>query len=297
MNNARDDYSAVVSREPLRWPNGARLAVWVVPNVEHFHIDRPGAALRPSSTHQVPDVFNFAWRDYGLRVGIWRVMAILDKHRVRATVALNSEVCDLYPAIVEQGLRRGWDFMAHGQTNSETLYGLSEEEERTSIEQTLGRIERAVGQRPRGWLSAGLAENFLTPDLLAAAGVDYLADWCADDQPFPMRVEGGELLTIPYSVELNDVPIFLFNHHTGHDFYEVIRNAFDTLYAEGESSARVMAIALHPFVIGQPHRAPYLDQALAYVTSHDGVWLATGSEIVDAYRAQARPVVTGGRHA
>jgi allantoinase len=286
MNNARYDYSAIITRPPLRWPNDARVAVWVIPNIEHFHIDRPGTALRPESAQQAPDVYNFAWRDYGLRVGIWRLMAILDKYKIRATVALNAEVCDHYPLIVQEGVKRGWEFMGHGLTNSQRLAGLSEEEERDVIARTLARIEQAVGRRPRGWLGPGLAETWRTPDLLAEAGIEYVGDWCADDQPFPMRVAQGELIAMPYTVELNDIPLFLHHHFTGQQFYEAIRDQFDVLYQEGRESGRVMAIALHPFITGVPHRAKYLDQALAYVTGHRYVWLATGSEILDAYRAQ-----------
>ena len=286
MNNTRYDYSAIVAREPLRWPNGARVAVWVIPNIEHFHIDRPGTAIRPGSVNQVPDVYNVAWRDYGLRVGIWRLMSILDKYGVRGTVALNAEVCDEYPVVVQEGVGRGWEFMGHGLTNSQPLYALGEEEERDVIGRTLARIEQATGRRPRGWLGPSLSENARTPDLLAAAGVEYVGDWCADDQPFPLHVASGSLTAMPYTLELNDIPLVLHQHRTGQECYEAIRDQFDVLYAEGQTSGRVMAIALHPFITGQPLRAKYFDQALAYVTGHRHVWLATGSEILDAYCAQ-----------
>jgi len=285
MNNTRYPYSPIVRREPLRWPNGARLAVWVIPNIEHFHIDKPGTALRPGSAQQVPDVYNFAWRDYGLRVGIWRIMSIFDKYGVRGTVALNAEVCEHYPAVVEEGLRRGWEYMGHGLTNSQGMYGLPEDEEREVIGRTLEIIQRATGQRPRGWLGPGLAETARTPDFLAAAGVQYVGDWCADDQPFPLTVDGGELVAMPYSNELNDIPLVLHHHLSGQQIYETIRDQFDVLYQDGENTARVMGIALHPFITGVPHRAKYLDQALGYITGHRHVWMATGGEILDAYRA------------
>jgi peptidoglycan/xylan/chitin deacetylase (PgdA/CDA1 family) len=286
MNHTRYDYSPIIHREPLRWPNGARVAVWVIPNIEHFHADRPGTALRPGSTTQVPDVYNMAWRDYGLRVGLWRQMAMLDKYGIRATVALNAEVCDHYPVVVEEGLKRGWEYMGHGLTNSQGMYGLPEDEERAVVQGTVDRIAQATGQRPRGWLGPGLAETARTPELLVAAGVEYVGDWCADDQPFPLKVESGRLTAMPYTLELNDIPNFLHLHHTGQQFYETIRDQFDVLYADGETTGRVMAIALHPMITGQPHRAKYLDQALAYVTGHRHVWLATGSEILDAYLGQ-----------
>jgi allantoinase len=286
MNNTRYDFDPIIRRKPLRWPNGARVAVWVIPNIEHFHIDRPGTAMRAASTSQVPDVYNVAWRDYGLRVGIWRQMAIFDKYGIRATVALNGEVCDHYPVVVEEGVKRGWEFMGHGMTNSQSMYGLPEDQERDVIQRTVARIEQAVGKRPRGWLGPGLAETMRTPELLAAAGVEYVGDWCADDQPFPLKLEQGSLTAMPYTIELNDIPIFLARHHTGRQFYEIVRDQFDILYHEGQESGRVMAIALHPMITGQPHRAKYLDEALGYVTGHRHVWLATGSEILDAYRAQ-----------
>ena len=286
MNNTRYDFDPIIRRKPLRWPNGARVAVWVIPNIEHFHIDRPGTAMRAASTSQVPDVYNVAWRDYGLRVGIWRQMAIFDKYGIRATVALNAEVCDHYPVVVEEGVKRGWEFMGHGMTNSQSMYGLPEDQERDVIQRTVARIEQAVGKRPRGWLGPGLAETMRTPELLAAAGVEYVGDWCADDQPFPLKLEQGSLTAMPYTIELNDIPIFLARHHTGRQFYEIVRDQFDILYYEGQESGRVMAIALHPMITGQPHRAKYLDEALGYVTGHRHVWLATGSEILDAYRAQ-----------
>ncbi len=285
MNNTLYDYDPIIRRKPLRWPNDARVAVWVILNVEHFHVDRPGTAMRAASTSQVPDAYNMGWRDYGLRVGIWRQTALLDKYGIRATVALNAEVCDHYPAVMEEGLQRGWEYMGHALTNSQSLYGLAEDEERAVIERTLERIARATGKRPRGWLGPGLAETRLTPDLLAAAGVEYVGDWCADDQPFPLKVERGSLVSMPYTIELNDIPIFLAAHQTGPEFYERIRDQFEVLYHDGQETGRVMAIALHPMITGQPHRAKYLDQALAYVTAHRQVWLTTGSEILDAYRA------------
>ncbi len=287
MNNTRYPYSPIIQREPLRWPNGARVAVWVIPNIEHFHIDRPGTALRPASAQQVPDVYNFAWRDYGLRVGIWRIMSIFDKYGVRGTVALNAEVCEHYPVVVEEGLKRGWEYMGHGLTNSQSMYGLAEDEERDVIERTLAIIGKATGRKPRGWLGPGLAETARTPDLLAEAGVEYVGDWCADDQPFPLRVEKGQLVAMPYSNELNDIPLVLHHHFSGEQIYETIRDQFDVLYQDGEVTGRVMGIALHPFITGVPHRAKYLDQALAYVSGHRHVWLATGGEILDAYRAQS----------
>jgi peptidoglycan/xylan/chitin deacetylase (PgdA/CDA1 family) len=177
--------------------------------------------------------------------------------------------------------------MGHGTTSSRVLLGLSEDEERAEIADTLARIEQATGRRPRGWLGVGLEETMRTLDLLAEAGVEYVGDWCADDQPFPLQVARGRLVAMPYTLELNDIPLFMGQHRTGAEFYATIRDQLDTLYEEGADSGRVMAISLHPYLVGQPHRARYLDRALAYIAAHSHVWLATGSEILDAYLSQA----------
>jgi allantoinase len=282
----RYPYDPIVRRPPLRWPGGARVAVWVIPNLDHYHLDRPGPSMSARTLRHVPDPCNYAWRDYGLRVGIWRQMALFDRYGVRVTASLNAEVCDHYPAVVEEGLRRGWEFIGHGLTSSYGLHGLGEAEERDVIGRTLDRIARATGRRPRGWLGPSLEETPRTPELLAEAGVEWVADWCADDQPFPLRVARGSLLAMPYSIELNDIPLCLRQGRTGRELYEAVRDQFDVLYAEGRESGRAMALSVHPFVTGQPHRAKHLEQALAYVAGHPYVWLATGSEIADAYLAQ-----------
>jgi peptidoglycan/xylan/chitin deacetylase (PgdA/CDA1 family) len=277
VDNTRYDYSAIISRKPLQWPNGARLAVWVIPNIEHFHIDVPSGMAGPNPP--VPDVRNFAWLDFGNRVGIWRIMEVLDRHGIRATVALNAEVCDRYPIIVEEGKQRGWEFMGHGLTNSRYLRDISEVEEREMIRAAIQTVTAAVGKAPQGWLGSGLTETFNTPDILAEEGISYLCDWCSDDQPYPMKVRKGRLISIPYSIELNDLPAFTRFHLTPREFEQNIRDQFDVLYEEGATSGRVMAIALHPYLTGQAFRIGYLDRALEYIKGHPDVWFATGGEI------------------
>ena len=203
MDHNRFDYSPIIKREPIRWPNGARVAVWVIPNIEHYEFDIPGIGMQPFNI--VPDVINYAWRDYGPRVGIWRLMEALGQYGMRGTVALNSAVCDHYPIIIEEAKKRNWEFMGHGITNSRLLNGLSEEEERKVIRETIQTITKAVGKAPEGWLGPALAETFITPDLLAEEGIRYLCDWCNDDQPYPMKVKKGKLISVPYSVEINDI--------------------------------------------------------------------------------------------
>jgi len=288
MEHQRFDYSPIIDRPPLRFPDGARVAVWIVPNIEHFHYDKPAMSLTPMTAGLKPDVLNYAWRDYGVRVGIWRLMDILDRQGFPATAALNSEVCERYPQIIEQGNRLGWEWMAHGATNSALFTGMPPEQEREIIGSVLAGIERHTGQRSRGWLGPALTETDHTLDLLAEAGVEYVADWCNDELPYRMRVSKGSMVALPYTLELGDIPIFLSHGGTGEDFYRIAVDQFDTLYEEGARIPRVYCMALHPFLIGHPYRACHLERVLAHIRSHDDVWITTGSGLLDCYLAQAR---------
>ena len=278
MENDRYAFWPLPQRPPLRWPDGARVAVWVIPNIEHFRFDRPFA---PATL--VPDVINYAQRDYGNRVGIWRLAEVLDKHGVRATVALNSDVCRYEPQVIRGGVERRWEWMGHGRTNSEHLSGLDLDAERSLIQEVVKAIAESTGSSPRGWLSPGLGETLNTPDLLAEAGITYDANWVGDEQPFPMRVKQGRLISVPYGYPLNDLPLYLRAGWTGEQFYQLICDQFDVLYEEGEQRGKVMAIALHPFLSGYPSRAKWLDKALAHIRGHERVWLTTGGEIADWY--------------
>ena len=266
-------YRAIQDAPKIAWPNGARVAVWVIPNVEHFHLEIGNPA---------PDVRNHSRRDYGNRVGLWRLMDVLNKHKIRGTVALNAEIGLYYPRIMQAMIDLDWELMGHGLTNSKFMSGLSNEAERKLIGDTRKVIED-WGQKMRGWLGPGLTETFDTPDLLKEAGVEYLADWVNDDLPY--RFNNG-LYSIPYSIELNDMPLFNMPSISIEDFKRRIVDSFDVLYAEGATNGRVLGIALHPFLIGAAHRIKYLDEALAYIAGHEGVWFATGDEIIRAYRAQ-----------
>lgn len=281
MDNRRYDFSPIIRRKPIRWPNNARVAIWIGPNIEYFHVDLHGVQYQPVPF--LPDVMNFGWRDYGLRVGIWRIMEVLDKHGMRASVLLNSDVCAHYPAVIEEGKKRNWEFLGHGITNSVKLTGMTEDEERATIRKVIDDITAGVGTPPKGWLGPSLVESFMTPDLLAEEGIEYVCDWCCDDQPFPMRVRANRLISVPYSMEVNDIPAFLAMKMSPSDFGRTIVDWFDRLYAEGADSGRVMCIALHPFVIGVPHRIKYLDEALEYICGHEQVWRTTSGEIAEWY--------------
>jgi peptidoglycan/xylan/chitin deacetylase (PgdA/CDA1 family) len=266
-------YQAIVDRPKVTWPNDARVAVWVIPNIEHFHLELGASA---------PDIRNHSRRDYGNRVGVWRLMEVMEKHRVRGTVALNGEVARYYPRIMQEVGRLRWELMGHGLTNSTMLTGLAKADETSVIAETRRMIE-AQGQRMRGWLGPGLTETWNTLDLLREHGVEYVCDWVNDDLPY--RMNNG-LYAIPYSIELNDMPLFNMPSIDIQDFHRRICETFDVLYEEGGRNGRVMGIALHPFLIGVPHRIRYLDKALAHIAGHDKVWFALGSEIIEAYRAQ-----------
>lgn len=281
MDHQRFDYSPINKRKPIKWPKGARVAVWVIPNIEYYEFEIPSTSLHPMNL--VPDVLNYGWRDYALRVGVWRLMEVLDKYKMRGTVALNSAVCEHYPAVMQEAKKRNWEFMGHGVTNSQLLNGLSEDEERKVIRKTIQTITETVGKAPEGWLGPALAESFITPDLLAEEGIRYLCDWCNDDQPYPMKVKKGKLISVPYSVEINDIPFFLGHKGSSADFMQAIKDQFDVLYAEGKTNGRVMAIAVHPFLINVPYRHKYFDRALAYIARHKNVWLTTGGEIAKWY--------------
>ncbi len=284
QHHGRFDYSAIVDRKPLRWPNGARVALWVIPNIEHFLFDRPSTRLADGGLGLNPDVLNYSWRDYGVRVGIWRMMDIMERYGVKGTVALNSDVCIYYPRIIDGGNALRWEWMGHGTTNSILINRQTEAEERALVNSVVAAIHKGTGRRPRGWLSPALSETTRTLDLLAAAGIDYVGNWVNDDQPYPMRVKSGRMLSMPYSAEINDIPALLGLHQSPEMFGQMMRDQFDVLYEDGAKTGRVMSICLHPFLIGHPHRSKYLDQALKHITSRQEVWLTTGSEIADWYR-------------
>ncbi|WP_143591718.1 polysaccharide deacetylase family protein [Thermoactinospora rubra] len=281
LENRLFDYSPITERPPISWPGGARVAVYVGLNVEHFLIDRPSTSIWPGTADLVPDPLNYGWRDYGPRVGIWRTIQSLDRHGIRASVLLNSDVVHHYPQIIKAGLERNWAWLAHGRTNSILHTGMTRDEERAFLTDVVDTIAAATGRRPRGWMGPGLTETFHTPALLAELGLSYVLDWTNDDQPYPLNVPG--MLSVPYTVELNDLGLFA-KGTTGPEFVQIVKDQYEQLHADSEHSGRVMALALHPFVTGQPFRAKYLDQALAYLAGQPDVWLTTSDEIAEHYQ-------------
>lgn len=277
-------YSPITERPPIKWPGGARVAMYVGLNVEHFLPDLPSTSIWPGSAGLQPDALNHGWRDYGARVGIWRTIDSLDRHGIRPSVLLNSMVVEHYPQIVAAGVKRDWAWLAHGRTNSTLHTGLTPEDERRVLAEITDTIRTATGRAPRGWMGPGLTETHQTPSILGELGYRYVLDWTHDDQPYPLTVPG--MISVPYTVELNDLVLF-GKGLTGPDFLQMVVDTYEQLHADSATSGRVMTIALHPFVIGQPFRHKYLDQALAFLAAQPDIWLTTSDDIAAHYLEQS----------
>ena len=211
-------------------------------------------------------------------------MDTLDEAGIRATVAMNALVCDYFPVFVEEASKRGWEFMAHGLTNARSLGGMDEETERQTVFQSVEKLTRSIGKPPRGWLGPSLAETLRTPDVLREAGLEYVSDWVNDDQPYYMKTLHGPLVAMPYTIELNDIQIFLRGGYTPEQYHRMLMDQFEVFYEEGDKNARIMGISLHPFITGTAYRSKYLRRALLEITSQKDVWLATGGEIVSWFK-------------
>ena len=279
----RYDYLPSIDRPKLSWPGGARIAVWVAPNIEHYEFAPLASPLRTATPRPPPDLPWLMPRDYGNRAGVWRMMDVMDRYGVRGSVSLNVAVCDHYPEIIEACVKRGWELFSHGIYNTRYLYGMDADQQREVIADVKETIRKASGQPLSGWLSPALSNTDETLDLLAEAGVLYTADLMHDDQPLPVKVRSGRLISMPYSLEINDYTCLAVKRMTPQRYTETIKAQFDQLYAEGADNPQVMCLPLHPWLIGLPHRLREFDQALRYIASRDKVWLATGREIAQWY--------------
>ena len=260
-------------------PNGARIAVWVVVNIEDFDLRYP-----IDGGESVPDYREYAVREYGNRAGMGRIIAELDRFNIRGTGAVNASFARNFPNWMTQCANRGWDMMGHGDYNNRKMHTYTPEEEKKLITAILDDVERAWGQRPVGWLSPGLQQSEFTLSELAGAGIGYVADFVADDRPFEMPVAGTSVISVPYSMDINDKAAYGRACLTPGGFQEMIISQFDELYRDGESSPTVMVIAVHPYLTGLPYRIKALRGAIEYISSRDGVWWATGAEIAQQYR-------------
>jgi peptidoglycan/xylan/chitin deacetylase (PgdA/CDA1 family) len=281
----RVPYSPAPARPPVRWPGNARVAFWVAPNVEHYEYtpppDQPFSVFSRLPT--APDIQQYALRDYGNRVGFWRMTELLDELEIPATVSLNLAVLDHYPEIRDAMISRGWALMSHGLYNTRAVTHLDEAQERAFFETSLETMQRHTGHGIKGMLGPVLSATVRTPDLMAEYGFVYSADWPLDDEPVPIMTTTGRLISVPYSYDQNDANVGLGFHLSA-----LAANAkaqFDRLWDEGATSGKVMCLALHPFVIGQPHMIGYLRDVLEHVRRADQVWFTTGDEIADHYLA------------
>lgn len=284
----RLSYSPITERPPLKLPNGARLAVWVIVNVEEWDAREtmPRTVLTPpAGGSPSPDVPNWAWHEYGNRVGFWRMLEIFDALRIKAALAINGSAIQAYEPVARAARDRGWEFIGHGfsQKNMQKVAN-----EREDIIKTTKVITDFVGRRPRGWLGPGLTETWETPDILDEEGYDYVCDWVLDDQPVSLKTRKGSIINIPYTQECNDVAMMLIQHHKASEYRDRAIDQFEQLYADARDSARVMALVVHPYIMGAPHRLRYFREALDHIAGKPGVLFRTGEEILDWYRAAIR---------
>lgn len=277
--HGRYDYAAITRRVPVEWPGGKRLAVYFGLNLEHFAFGEGlGAELAPGGPQ--PDILNYAWRDYGNRVGAWRMLELFDELDLPATVLANSAMYDYAPDLMAAFRARGDEIAGHGRTNSERQSTMTQAEERAMIAEATGTIAEAEGAAPEGWLSPWIAESTVTPDLLAEAGYRYTLNWCMDDQPVWMRTRSGPLLSIPYPQELNDIPAIMARKVGAAEFADMIIDNFDEMLEQSEGQGLVMGVALHPYIVGQPFRLRHLRRALRHIVAQrDRIWLTHAREI------------------
>ncbi len=286
MLNERLAYSAIKDRPRLSLPKGGRLVVWVIINVEEWNPREPmprTVLTPPAGGSPEPDVPNWAWHEYGNRVGFWRMLEIFDRLHLPAALAINGSAIRTYEAISVAARERGWEFMGHGfgQKNMQKV-----PDERVDIAKTTDAIRQFIGRPPRGWLGPGLTETWETPDILAEEGYEYVCDWVLDDQPVVLKTRTRPLISVPYTQECNDVAMMLIQHHKASEYRDRAIDQFEQLYADAEQSARVMALVAHPYIMGVPHRLRYFREALEHVQARPAVLFWTGEQILDWYRSQ-----------
>ena len=284
----RTPYSAIVDRPPLKLPGGARLVVWTIVNLEFWDIARPMARqVLPAPTGQVllPDVPNWSWHEYGMRVGVWRFFELFRRLQIRPTLSINARVCEDYERVARAAHEARWEFMGHAYEQGPVHLI---EDQKAMIDRSVAVIERFTGSKPVGWLGPGLTQTYDTPELLVGAGIKYIGDWVYDDEPTEIATANGPLVTLPYTVELNDIPMMLVQHHESEYFTGRCIDTFDRLYHEGKDRAKIMAIAIHPYISGQPHRIKYLEQVYEHLNRHSGVLHCNGVEILDWYLSTKR---------
>jgi hypothetical protein len=279
----RITYTALPDRPRLALPGGARMAVWVIVNVEEWNPNEPmprTVLTPPAGGSPIPDIPNWAWHEYGNRVGVWRLLDVFDEFQIPAVLAINGSAVRTYEPISRAALKRGWEFIGHGftQKNMQKV-----DNEREDIVKTREAIRDFTGRPPRGWLGPGLTETWETPDILVDEGFEYVADWVLDDQPVRLKTRTKPIVSIPYTQECNDVAMMLIQHHAAAEYRTRAINQFDQLYKDSAVSARIMALVVHPYIMGVPHRLQYFRDAIAHMRERSDIVFWTGEQILDWY--------------
>ncbi|HTP83825.1 MAG TPA: polysaccharide deacetylase family protein [Alphaproteobacteria bacterium] len=281
----RVPYSAIVDRPKLTLPDGGRLVVWTMVNVEEWGIERPMPRTvlpPPMGQPLLPDLPNWAWHEYGMRVGFWRFYECFTSRNITPTLAINGSVCQSYPRVAKAALDAGWEFLGHGYLQG-PMHKV--EDQRAAIRQTAEAIRAVTGKKMRGWESPGLTETYDTIDFLAAEGVEYVADWVLDDQPCEIATASGPIVSIPYTVETNDITMMALQHHAAEEMLRRSIDQFDRLYEESGTITRVKCVSLHPYISGVPHRIKYVEQLYDYMQRRPDVLFWTGEQVLDWYKA------------
>ncbi len=272
-------------RPRIEWPGGKSVAVWVSPNLEFYEIDPPVSPHRASWPRPHPDVVGYGHRDYGNRVGHWRMTELMEKHGFKGSVSLSVALCQHHPDVVESANALGWEFFSHGIYNTRYSYGMDEAQERALIEDSIRTVRDATGQTIRGWLAPALTHTPRTLDLIAEYGLTYTCDLYHDDQPAPVNVAKGRLISMPYSIEVNDHYCFFVYNMSPREYAETLIRQFDRLAAEGERSGTVMCIPLHAYLIGQPHRIGAFEEVLRHIAADGRAWITRSGDIADHFLA------------
>lgn len=282
LPHERFEFSAMSERAPIELPGKARLAVYTLVNIEEWDIQKPVAreyVTSPAGVATVPNIPNWSWHEYGMRVGIWRIMEAFEKRGLRANATTNARVCEgAGEPVARAMLDAGWDFMGHGYAQA-ALHTV--EDQQSVIQQSFDVLKAYTGKDPKGWLGPGLHETLDTVDYLAEAGFKYVCDWPMDEHPVSMNTTAGSLMAMPYSFELSDLPMMVVHQHESEVWLKRVMDQFDRLYEEGATQPRVMSMSVHPYIMGVPHRIKYFEAALDYVLNSKDVWFATADEIYD----------------
>lgn len=283
----RTPYSPIHARPKLALPNNARVAVWTIVNVENWSPESPmprTVISPPMGQPLLPDVTNWAWHEYGMRVGFWRILETLASRKLKASFAVNGSCIEIYPEACDAAKLAGWDFVGHGFVQK-PMHKLENQKE--AIDATIKAIKDFTGKAPRGWESPGLTETDETLDLLAEAGIEYVCDWCHDDLPVPLKTRAGNIVSVPYSLEINDVAVHAVQQHSSDELFKRGRDQFDRLYQDGAKIPRVMAISVHPYLTGAPHRIKYFEMLYDHILGHKDVVHWTGADILDWYKRES----------